>query len=512
MRKLTSYFLILLFVLGSFITASASTSSLTKREFLPGIPSANYGYFSGIYMKNPPWENQDGLIKVKGPNGKWGYVDMNGKLVIGYEFEEAGDFSDGLAAVGYSKPYGTPTVNSRGETETYILPMSTYINTKGELIREYVNASREDYSEGLAVARNGKSGYVDTNENVVIDYQFDQAWPFKNGFAKVMMNGKFGFVDKAGNIRVECKYDRVGEFSEGLAAVSLGGKWGYVDTNGNPITGFIYDDARPFSDGMAVVCINDSSQQMTRAATYGYIDKSGNLIIPIKYKVAGNFSEGLAAVCNTNKLESYYIDKKGNKVIDKGFTDAGEFSEGYAYVSYNWNDTRTQLYGFINRAGELVVSYEYDNATCFYDGKALVKKGNAAYVLEVSKTPLIEKQKKNPIGITVNNQAINFTGDTGYPFIDNARTLTPIRAVLETFGATVDWDAKNKSVIVKKGATTVIVPVDARYILVNGERQYMDSYATVVNGRTYLPIRAVIEAFGGTVTWDAANNRIGITG
>lgn len=94
--------------------------------------------------------------------------------------------------------------------------------------------------------------------------------------------------------------------------------------------------------------------------------------------------------------------------------------------------------------------------------------------------------------------------------IDNGRTLTPIRAVLETFGAIVDWDAENKSVVVKKGEITVTVPVDARYILVNGERQYMDSYATVVSGRTYLPIRAVIEAFGGKVSWNGTQNIITI--
>lgn len=506
MKRLTITLLVLIFTLGCFGTSFAANNEITvKREFLPGIKSADYGYFSGTYMESPPWANQDGIIKVKNAEGKFGFLDMNGNTIADYQFEEAGAFSEGLASVGYRIQLG----------DGFYRPMSSYIDTTGNLTGEYANFSREDYSEGYAVSTgytvstgNGKSGYINTAGELVIERIYDLARPFKDGYAAVRMNGKFGFIDKSGTLRVECKYDRAEDFSEDRAAVQLGNKWAYIDKAGNLLTGFEYDTARSFSDGMAVVGKNDATQSSWQQGTYGYIDKSGKLAIGLKYKVANDFSEGLASVSLTNRLQSFYIDKNGNKVIDKNFSHAGEFKDGYAYVS----NEDTLKFGFINRAGQLVVPYAYDNATNLYDGKALAQKDGKCYMLEINKTPLIEKQKNKPINIMVGGKKIEFSNNTGYPFIDNAkRTATPIRAVLEAFGATVEWNGATQTVTLTKGDTTVEVPVDARYILVNGERQYMDSSATIVGGRTYLPIRAVIEAFGGTVAWDAANNRIGIT-
>ncbi len=111
--------------------------------------------------------------------------------------------------------------------------------------------------------------------------------------------------------------------------------------------------------------------------------------------------------------------------------------------------------------------------------------------------------------VEIDGEAVAFTADSGVPFVDeNGRTQVPLRAVMEKYGCAVTWDAAKQAAVLTKDGTTVIVPVGKSYITVNGARVATDTAAQVKNGRTYLPIRAVLEAFGAEVTWE--NGRVGV--
>ena len=58
-------------------------------------------------------------------------------------------------------------------------------------------------------ADNGKYGYVDEKGNWVIEPKFDDAWRFKEGFAKVELDGKYGFIKTDGTYLVEPIYIEV---------------------------------------------------------------------------------------------------------------------------------------------------------------------------------------------------------------------------------------------------------------------------------------------------------------
>ncbi|MEA5096269.1 MAG: copper amine oxidase N-terminal domain-containing protein [Sedimentibacter saalensis] len=118
----------------------------------------------------------------------------------------------------------------------------------------------------------------------------------------------------------------------------------------------------------------------------------------------------------------------------------------------------------------------------------------------------------NEIIISIDSTKVEFNDSLGFPFVDeNNRTLVPFRAALEKFGATVDWNNESRSAVAIKGDIKVEVPVEQNYIMKNGEKIATDTAAKIVNGRTYLPIRAVIEAFGSSVEWDQALNTVVIT-
>ncbi|MDD4438350.1 MAG: copper amine oxidase N-terminal domain-containing protein [Tissierellia bacterium] len=114
--------------------------------------------------------------------------------------------------------------------------------------------------------------------------------------------------------------------------------------------------------------------------------------------------------------------------------------------------------------------------------------------------------------INIDSTEVEFNEELGFPFIDeNNRTQVPFRAALEKYGAEVDWDNESRAAIAVKGEIVVKVPIGENYILKNDEEIPVDTAARIVNGRTFLPIRAVIEAFGSEVQWDAALNTVVIT-
>ena len=120
--------------------------------------------------------------------------------------------------------------------------------------------------------------------------------------------------------------------------------------------------------------------------------------------------------------------------------------------------------------------------------------------------------QSNEIIVAIDSENVEFTAETGHPFVDeNSRTLVPFRKALEAYGATVDWNNDERIAVAEKGSVKVEVPIDQKYILINGEQKATDTQAKIVDGRTYLPIRAVIEAFGSSVEWDAALKTVVIT-
>ncbi|MGN1098182.1 MAG: stalk domain-containing protein, partial [Clostridia bacterium] len=106
------------------------------------------------------------------------------------------------------------------------------------------------------------------------------------------------------------------------------------------------------------------------------------------------------------------------------------------------------------------------------------------------------------VGLNVNGVDVVFSESDGAPFIENGRTLVPLRAASEAYGASVNYDAASRTAVVAKDGVTVEVPVGESCIYRNGEKIKVDTPAKIVNSRTYLPIRMVMEALGAEVGWN----------
>jgi hypothetical protein len=75
----------------------------------------------------------------------------------------------------------------------------------------------------------------------------------------------------------------------------------------------------------------------------------------------------------------------------------------------------------------------------------------------------------------------------------------PVRIVSESLGAEVSWDGATEKVTLTKGGTLITMTIDRTAVYINGEQQELDVPATLVSGRTYVPLRFIAEAFGADV-------------
>ena len=163
-------------------------------------------------------------------NGKTGFRDLDGKIVIKPIYDNAEMFSEGLSTVQIGNQYGLID-----ETGKYVLPMRNM---------EYLGSVH-------------------------------------NGLASFSENDKYGFIDTSGQVKIKPQFDWVDEFSEGLCVVRNNkDNHGYIDTTGRLIVDFQFQYANKFEQGRAKVEINN---------LWGAIDKTGKIIEPATHKYTSDW-------------------------------------------------------------------------------------------------------------------------------------------------------------------------------------------------------------------------------
>lgn len=107
------------------------------------------------------------------------------------------------------------------------------------------------------------------------------------------------------------------------------------------------------------------------------------------------------------------------------------------------------------------------------------------------------------VTVRVNGEDITFEDPEALPKIINERTMLAARAFYEKIGAKVEWNGKDRTVTVSKDNDKIVLKIDSNKALVNGKEVKLDSPATIINDKTYIPVRFVSEAFGYKVKYDA---------
>ncbi|MBE7047218.1 MAG: hypothetical protein E7396_07360, partial [Ruminococcaceae bacterium] len=94
------------------------------------------------------------------------------------------------------------------------------------------------------------------------------------------------------------------------------------------------------------------------------------------------------------------------------------------------------------------------------------------------------------------------------PVIVDGRTLVPMRGIFEALGAQVNWDDATKTATGTKGDKEVKLTISDTKAYVNGEEKTLDVPATIIEGRTMVPVRFISESLGEKVDWDGVTKTV----
>jgi len=97
------------------------------------------------------------------------------------------------------------------------------------------------------------------------------------------------------------------------------------------------------------------------------------------------------------------------------------------------------------------------------------------------------------------------------PSIVEARTYVPVRFISEIVGATVKWDSREKKITITKGDINIELWLDRKTVRVNGKETIIDAAPFVSNGRTLVPLRFIVEPLGANVVWNKQEQSILLT-
>ncbi|MBN1480100.1 WG repeat-containing protein [candidate division KSB1 bacterium] len=255
-------------------------------------------------INDHPMPSSSNSIKYFQQNGKWGYADQDGTVVVPATFDEVYPaFINGLATVKLNNKWGM-------------------IDTLGAIVVPMQYDKLGHLEDGrILFQKNNKSGFLDATGAVVIPAQYENAKFFYNNYAPVQQDGLWGFINKDGDMVIQPRFEDIHGFMEGLASVQQNGRWGFVDAEDNLKIACTYEQVNPFMGGLASVRINGK---------WGFIDKSNNIVIEPQFDGADFFYDSRAVVQIGNKYG--VIDQTGAQIIQPDYDMIANYHMGVCFA------------------------------------------------------------------------------------------------------------------------------------------------------------------------------------
>jgi len=108
----------------------------------------------------------------------------------------------------------------------------------------------------------------------------------------------------------------------------------------------------------------------------------------------------------------------------------------------------------------------------------------------------------NPKGfISGDVELIDATNDKVMPVIINDKTMVPIRYIVEAVDAVVEWDDATSTAIISKDGKKISIKEGESQMKINKRPTPLQSPAVTMNDRLYVPLRDIVEGLGLEVFW-----------
>jgi hypothetical protein len=272
-------------------------------------------------------------------DGRWGIIDRNGDYVLDPRFDQFRFGSADLFAVRVGMDWGV--VDHTGQTvvplrfdEIKTTPMGplmpvhddgrifyVQLDGKGTVAFEFVCPRKKHRKESRAlgffnkplaiVICGSKYGLIDETGSFVVEPEWDDIKHFELGRAVVVRNNRQGLIDEAGRLVIEPQKNlRLYCCTEGLVGFWRDGAEGFFDLDGNTLFEMEVDRVEWISEGLIVVRYEGKD---------GYVDRHGSWVITPRFHKAHAFNGPLAVVqqpITRSTKELGYVNREG-KIVYK---------------------------------------------------------------------------------------------------------------------------------------------------------------------------------------------------
>lgn len=343
----------------------------------------------------------EGRAKVQ-IDGKWGYIDRAGELVIAARYDQVFDFQRGLASVWLDgtqrtiDPDGRHVENPVNPTPPHspLMPFFVvdqdedrgkarwgYRDSSGDVVIEPQYAWAGWFHEGLARFMGEENdghevgGFLSYDGRVAVHIDAFYASDFSEGkVATLFDDGRYRFLDRGGRRAFDRDFRFAFDFSEGVAAVDThpdpqppginrvgSGRWMFIDHRGEPALPGTFDEVRSFLRGVAPVSVDHR---------WGLIDRNGRFVVPPRYlQVNYPDANGLVLVRPEGPPSRFaFLDLRGNTVIGPLEGHAQGFVEGLCAFSVYDPETQTTRAGYLGLSGDVVIPTDFTRTESFREG------------------------------------------------------------------------------------------------------------------------------------------------
>lgn len=137
----------------------------------------------------------------------------------------------------------------------------------------------------------------------------------------------------------------------------------------------------------------------------------------------------------------------------------------------------------------------------------IFQKENIENAVDLSNSEPIVLYIDNPY-IIIDGKQKEIDAQGSKPIIFNGRTIVPIRVLVEELGGTILWNGSESKITISLDNISVSMQIDSLNAYVNGEMKKLEVAPQIINGRTMIPLRFVVENLGCNVQWDSAERKI----
>ena len=261
----------------------------------------------------------DSLAVYALPN-KRGYINVNtGRIIIDAEandYRKAWVFSEGLAAVMKEGKIGF--INAKNEV---VIPFQFDYTDKCRMY-DFGYLFHDGYC--IMTNKDGDLGLIDTTGKWIVEPAYDEIWaPHKSGYRVIVKDNKHGVLNADCAVVYPAEYGYVSILSDGFV-LTKGGKQWQVDFEGNTVQPFMFDNTYYLNYPIGYNECGDIQYAFADYAKYEIMNRygimnriTGKLITLALYSDINMLSKDLFEVQDPESYDWYLVDTNGNVVSKK---------------------------------------------------------------------------------------------------------------------------------------------------------------------------------------------------